>query len=177
MRSFENRAVLSVLLLVVLATAVVLETASAAGSTVKVGTAPNIAATNVEVVQGELGMNAGIEISTIKNLTYTYKPHRQCLVAPIGGGCVSYLNVPVDVYLCASSQIGIVYPASKRTVTDLRCTPRLTTLTGSTGAFNGMPINNTNHRFRAYYVFNAPGPTGPFSPHLEGQADSVTVFW
>jgi hypothetical protein len=176
MRSIESRALLALALVAAIAL-VAVTGAFAAGSATKAGTAPSISSTATEVVQAELTLNGGIQSSTIKNVDYLYKVHRQCLIPPVSGGCMSYMNYPVEVYLCASSQLGVVYPESQRTVTDIRCTPRLTALSGSTGAFNGMPINYTNHKFRAYYVFIAPGAAGSFNPPLEGQTDSVTVSW
>lgn len=150
-----------------------------AGSSTKVGMAPNIASANVETVQSELTVAGTVSITgsaTVKNVAYMYKVHRQCIVAPIGGGCISYLNVPTEVYICGSTQIGVVYPEANRTVTDLRCTPRLTALSGNVSTFNGLTINGTTKKLRLYYLFTAPG-NGGFSPHLEGQTDSVTVSW
>lgn len=151
--------------------------AFAAGSSTKSGTAPNIASAGVETQQGELTFSGPLSTTTVKNVSYSFAMHKQCVTNPLGGGgCLSYMNVMTEVYICGSSQIGVVYPESSRTVTDIRCTPKLTQLTGSTGAFNGMSINNTTRKLRLYYLFTAYG-SGGFVPHLLGQPDSATVSW
>lgn len=149
--------------------------AFAAGSATKSGTAPNAASAGVEYVQAEMAFSGPLVTTTVKNVSYSYAHHTQCLPQPIGGGCTN-LIVPMEVYICGSGQIGVVYPEANRTVTDIRCTPRLTAPSGSTGAFNGMSINNTTKRLRLYYLFTGPG-SGGYSPHLVGKADSITVSW
>lgn len=146
----------------------------AAGSRTMSGTAPNVIAAGVETRQAEMAFSGPLSTGTVKNVSYSYQHHRQCLTNPIGG--CTYVNVPVQVYICGSSQIGVVYPEGQRTVTDIRCTPQLTALSGSTGAFNGMAINSTTRRLRLYWLFTGYG-SGGFNPHLEGRTDSATVSW
>jgi len=165
---------------ILLATLCVYSSIYAAGTVTKSGTAPNITQPNVEVQQAAMTFSGPLSTSTVKNVSYSFKHYRQCQspLSGIGGagtGC-SWANVPVDTYLCGTSQIGVLYPASNRTVTDARCTPRLTSLSGSTGSFNGMPINNTTRRLRLYYVFLTYG-SGTYNPPLVGQSNSATVSW